>query len=323
MKRREFITLLGGAAAAWPLAARAQQRLPVIGYLNAATPSSASTVGFRQGLRDAGYVEGQNVAIEYRYVEGQYDRLTAQAAELVRQGVAVIAASPTPAALAAKAATAKIPIVFSVGGDPVRDGLVASLNKPGANLTGSTFFTAALITKRLELLLELVPKPTLVGLLVNPTNPITEFDARQVLAAGRVLGQKIHVLNASTANEIDAAFAALAQEQVGALLIGNDPFISSRRDQLALLTARHAIPTVYPLRIYVTAGGLMSYGTDPNNSAREQGAYVGRILKGEKPADLPILQPTKFELVVNVRAAKAIGLNVPELFLARADEVIE
>jgi putative ABC transport system substrate-binding protein len=322
MRRRDFVILLGGAAASWPLAVRAQQpAVPMIGYLGAGTRTDPVT--FRQGLKDAGYVEGENVAIEYRWAEGRYDRLMALAAELVRRGVAVIAASPTPAALAAKAATAKIPIVFTVGGDPVRDGLVANLNRPGGNLTGSTFFTAALITKRLELLLELVPKPPLIGLLENPTNPITEFDTRQVLSAGSAFGQKIHVLSASTAGEIDAAFATLAQEQAGALLIGNDPFFASRRDQLALLAARYTLPTIYPLRSYVVAGGLVSYGTDANNSARQQGVYVGRILKGEKPADLPVLQPTNFELVVNVKAAKVIGFLIPESFLARADEVIE
>jgi ABC-type uncharacterized transport system substrate-binding protein len=236
----------------------------------------------------------------------------------------VIAASVSPAALAAKAATVTIPIVFQIGGDPVQTGLVASLNRPGGNLTGASFFTVTLTTKRFELLLELVPKPGIVGLLVNPANPnAVEFDSKDVLAAAGALGQRTHVLNASTAAEIDAAFATLVQEGAGALLLGNDSFFNIRRDQIALLAARHAIPAIYPLRAYAAAGGLMSYGTDPAGSARQQGVYVGRILKGEKPGDLPVVQPTKFELVINLKAAKAIGLSIPETFLLRADEVIE
>jgi putative tryptophan/tyrosine transport system substrate-binding protein len=325
MRRREFITLLGGAAAVCPLVARAQQpALPVIGYLNAGSRSSPLAAVFREGLRGAGYVDGQNVTIEYRWAEGQYERLAGMAADMVARKVAVIAASPSPAAVAAKAATSTIPIVFSIGADPIQSHLVTSLNRPGGNLTGSTFFTGALIAKRLELLLELVPKPGLVALLANPANPGNgPSDVQGVLDAANAFGQKVNVLNASTADEIDMAFASLSQRGVRALVIGGDPFFNSRRDQLALLAARYAIPAVYPLRPYVASGGLMSYGTDANESVRQQGVYVGRILKGEKASELPVMQPTKYELVINLQAAKAIGLVIPESFLARADEVLE
>ncbi len=323
MNRRDLMALLGGAAA-WPVVARAQQEgLPVVGYLSASNSATAPMAAFHQGLKELGYVGGQNIAIEYRWAEGRYDRLPALAADLVTHRVAVLAANPLPAALAAKAASTTIPIVFMIGGDPVQTGLVNSLNRPGGNLTGSTFFTGAVITKRLELLLELVPKPTLVGVLGNPANPTAVGDTNGVRAAASALSQRIHVLNASTPGEIDAAFATLVMEHAGALLIGNDPFLNTRRDQLALLAARHAIPTIYPLREYVSAGGLMSYGTDVNDSARQQGLYVGRILKGDKPNDLPVVQPTKFEFIVNLKTAKALGITIPPNLLAIADEVIE
>ena len=325
MKRREFMALLGGAAA-WPVTARAQQPMPVIGYLSTDSAGNApeTAAAFAQGLKEAGYVERQNVAIEYRWAGGHYERLPALAAELVERHVAVIAARVSPAALAVKAVTKTIPIVFAAGVDPVKIGLVASLNRPGGNLTGASFFTVALTARRFELLLELVPKPSVVGMLVNSTTPNAADDGSQeALAAAAALGQKLLVLNASTASEIDTAFAKIVQAGAGGLLLGNDPFFNIRRDQIALLAARHAIPVIYPLRPYVAAGGLVSYGADPAYSSRQQGIYVGRILKGEKPGDLPVVQPTKFELVVNLRAAKAIGLTVPETFLLRADEVIE
>jgi putative tryptophan/tyrosine transport system substrate-binding protein len=327
MRRREFITLLGGAAA-WPLAARAQQSaLPVVGFLHAGSPESSThrVAAFRRGLNETGYFEGQNVAVEYRWAEGRYDRFSELAAELVRRQVSVIVTPGNPvAANAAKAATSAIPIVFAVGGDPVKLGLVASLARPGGNVTGVNFFVTELTAKRLGLLRELLPTAARVAVLVNPANPPTaESTARDVQAAAGGIGLQIHILNASTIREIDAAYASLVRERADALLIAGDGFFNSRRVQLAMLAVRHAVPAAYSTREYAEAGGLMSYGTSLADTDRQVGIYAGRILRGTKPADLPVVQASKFELVINLQAARMLGLEVPPTLLARADEVIE
>ena len=325
MNRREFITLLGGVAAAWPLAARAQQPMPMIGYLDATSPSSQPAMtAFRRGLSETGYEEGRNATIEYRWANGQYDRLSELAADLVRSQVTVIAACSTSApGLAAKAATSIIPIVFQTGGDPVQDGLVASMNRPGRNVTGVTRLSVTLAPKRLELLRELSPRASVIGLLANPTNPRSELVVQQIEEAVRALGLRLHVLKVSTEGELDSVFASLVQLGVGALLIAQEPSYFRWREQIIALAARHAIPTTYGQREYVVAGGLMSYDASVADSFRQVGVYVGRILKGEKPADLPVVQPTKFEFVLNLKTAKALGLEIPEKLLALADEVIE
>jgi putative ABC transport system substrate-binding protein len=324
VKRREFMALLGGAAA-WPLAAGAQQAaMPVIGFLNLTSPDAFAgrLGGFRQGLKDTGYVEGENVAIEYRWADNQTDRLPALAAELVRRRVAVIVGN-TPSAFAAKAATTTIPIVFIVAEDPVRLGLVASLARPGGNLTGVNFFTGELVAKRLELLRELVPRAARVAVLVNPTGPDAETTLKDVEPAARAIGLQIPVLNASTSREINAAFATFVRERPDALFVGGDPFFSSRRVQLVHLVAHYSIPMATSFREIAEVGGLMSYGANILDAYRQVGIYAGRILKGAKPADLPVVQSSKFELVINAQTAGMLGLSVPSTLLATADEVIE
>ena len=326
MQRREFITLLGGTVAAWPLAALAQQpAMPVIGFLNSGSPDAYQHLvgGFQQGLKEAGYVEGQNVVIEYRWADGQYDRLTGMVADLIRRPVNVIVGATTPAALAAESSKTTIPIIFGTAGDPVRLGLVASLNRPGRNITGITQVSSELVSKRLGLLRDLVPTATTIGLLVNPRDPRSKTQIKDMQDAARAIGLQIHVLNASTEGEISSAFARLAELHAGALIVGTGELFNSRPEQLAGLAARQGIPVIYQNREFVAAGGLISYGSSRIDAYRQVGVYVGRVLKGEKPADLPVARPTKFELVINLKTAKALGLTVPSGVIAIADEVIE
>ena len=326
MKRREFITIFGGAAA-WPLMARAQTpAMPVIGFVSTASPQGGygqSLSAFLEALGEAGYVDGRNVTIEYRWAEGQNDRLPSLAADLVQRRVNVIAAPTTPAALAAKAATATIPVVFTTIGDPVQIGLASSLNRPGGNMTGVTLLSVEVGPKLLELLHDLVPNVTAMGLLVNPTNPNAETQSRNLQEAALKLGVQPHVVNASTETEFDAVFAKLRELRAGALMISQDPFFNIRSEQLATLSVRHQMPAIYVNQEFTTAGGLMSYGTSQSDAWRQAGLYVARILKGEKPADLPIVQPTRFELVINLKTAKIFGLTVPQMLLTSANEVIE
>ena len=323
--RREFIGTLGGAAA-WPLVARAQQTaMPVIGFLNAQSPDAIvnRVRGFRQGLKDAGYVEGENVTIEYRWAEGRFDRLPALAAEFVRRQVVVIVAANTPSALAAKAVTTTIPIVFNVAEDPVKLGLVASLARPGGNLTGTNSFIGELAAKRLELLRELLPAVTRVTVLVNPTTPLAESALKDIEPAARAMGMQIKVLNAINSGEIDAALATFVHERPDALFVSADSVFTTRRVQLVHLATRYAVPASYTSREYPEVGGLMSYGSNQSDNYRQVGIYAGHILKGTKPADLPVVQSTKFELVINAQTARMLGLTVPYKLLVAADEVIE
>jgi len=325
MRRREFISLLSSAAAAWPVATRAQQAVPKVGILGSTSPESWSrlTVAFLHGLREGGLVEGKDVAIEYRWAEGRYDRLAGLVSELLAIRVDVILAIAPPAARAAKAATTSIPVVFTSGGDPVAMGLVASINRPGGNLTGINFRTAELVAKMFATLVELVPHVAKLAILVNPGNPNSGAQIRDAQAAAEKLGRQIHVLKTSNETEIEAAFAQITKHGIGALLIATDAFFLTRKDQLVNLSSRVAVPTVYTHREYVEAGGLVSYGTSLTQAYRQAGLYVARILKGAKPADLPILQPTKYELVINLKTAKAFGIAIPPTLLALADEVLE
>jgi putative tryptophan/tyrosine transport system substrate-binding protein len=326
MKRRQFLGVIGGAAASWPLAGRAQQpALPVIGFLNSASASAFEHLvqAFRDGLGEAGYVEGRNVAIEYRWAEGQIDRLPALAADLVRRQVAVIVTSGGDvSAQAAKAATSSIPIVSTIGGDPVQEGLVASFNRPGGNLTGATLFAYS-AAKRLELLHELIPKAVIIVALFDPSDPVVALDRESLQAASQTLGLHLRFANAGTANELEVAFETVDRDRPDGLFVGSNPFFIRQRDQLIGLAARHTIPTIYAFREFPAAGGLISYGSQLADTYRQVGIYTGRILKGENPADLPVVQPTKFELVINMKTAKALGLVIPAGLISIADEVIE
>jgi putative ABC transport system substrate-binding protein len=325
MKRRDFITLIGGAAAAWPLAARAQQSaMPLVGFVRSESLADATNLvtAFRNGLKEAGFIEGQNVGVEYHSGEGQAERLQSVVAELIRRPVSVIAGNSV-AMLAAKAATATIPVVFASGGDPVQQGLVASLNRPGGNITGVSFLGGQLGSKRLELLHQLVPKATAIGMLANPNTTETEAERTDVQAAAQAIGLQLIIVDVGSDSDIERAVAALVQRGVGALLVGAGGFMTSRRERVVALAARYALPTCYPNREAVVAGGLMSYGTSITDAFRQVGNYTGRILKGEKPGDLPVMQSTKFELVLNLKTAKTLGLAIPSALLALADEVIE
>jgi len=327
MRRRDFIILFAGVVAAWPLAARAQQpAMPVVGFLGApsAAPYERYVAAVHQGLKEVGYIEHQNVAMEYRWANSQYDRLPGLAADLVSRRVAVIVPiGGAPAVLAAKAATSTIPIVFNMGADPIGLGLVTNLNRPGGNITGVAMMTLEIETKRLELLHELAPASTPIAILLNPSNAQAETQEREAQAAALVIGRKVLVLKAGTEHEIERAFATLVRERAAALLVGGDTFFTSQATLFVVLTARHSIPTVCPFRSFVDAGGLMSYGSSLLDAYRQTGVYTGRVLKGEKPADMPIVQPTKFELVINLKTARAVGIPIPATLLARADEVIE
>ncbi len=327
MRRREFIGLLGGMAAAWSLAARAQQpAMPVIGFLSGGSPGGprpADISGLQQGLLEGGYIEGRNLIIEYRWAEGHFDRLSGLAGDLVRRRVAVIATVTLPAAMAAKRASPTTPVVFVIGEDPVKAGLVASLNRPGGNATGVSDFVNQLVAKRLELIRQIVPSVVLMGLLVNPNNPNAEPDTKEIETAANALGQKLLVVKATSDSELQAAFATLAEERAGALCVNIDPFFFRAQDQIVWLAAQHSLPAIYPLREFVNAGGLISYSPNRFSSWRQAGLYVARVLHGEKPADLPAQQATNVELIINLKAAKALGLTIPISLLGRADEVIE
>ncbi len=326
MRRRDVITLLGGAAATWPLAARAQQRRPLVGFLSSGSsaPFAEMSAAYQQTLGEAGYVAGKTLTIEYRWAEGQYDRLPALAADLVSRNADVIAtAGGAITALAAKAATANVPIVFIMGDDPVRAGLIASLNRPGRNVTGVSLFLAELLGKRFDLLSELVPPPVTLAILVNPTNSNVESDKREAQAAARARGRQLLILQASSIGEIEVVYATLAQQRAGALLIGTDILFTNQRNQFVALAARYGIPTMHQWREFVATGGLVSYGTSHTEPYRQAATYTARILRGEKPSDLPVTQPTKFELVINLKTAKTLGLAIPDRLLALADEVIE
>ena len=326
MKRREFITLLGGAAAAWPVVVRAQQpAMPVIGFLHSGSPTTYAhlVTAFRQGLKELDYVDGQNVTIEYRWAAGQYDRLPALASDLVQRRVSVIASTGPSSALAAKEATTMIPIVFSTGADPVTLGLVARLNRPGGNVTGIGVLTAVIASKRLGLLRELVPTAASIAVLLNPNNPTTEAQRNDIQEAARSVAQQVHVLHAGSDAELDAAFVTYGRLRSGALLVNADPSFVNRRDHIVALAARHAIPAIYEQREFPVAGGLASYGTSLKDAYHQVGIYTGRVLKGEKPADLPVMQSTKFEFVINLKTAKALGVKIADNLLTLADEVIE